>query len=327
VTVQLVVTGPVAIEPARAILADELAALDLACSRFRGDSEVVALRNAGGRPMAASELLCDAVAVALVAAADTDGTVDPTLGAVLESLGYDRDHAALDPDATEPATPADPPVAAVARVSVRRRATWRDVHVGDGTVTVPAGVLLDLGATAKAFGADRAASRVATDLGCGVLVSLGGDVAVAGQAPVGGWPVRVQDLPGALEDRPLGPHQTVAIGSGGLATSSTRARRWRHGGQMLHHILNPTTMVPAVSPWRTISAVAGTCVGANTLTTAGIIRGESALSWLRGRGVPARLVTHAGEVFTVCGWPDPPTVPTASASTPDHASQSSGDRR
>jgi thiamine biosynthesis lipoprotein len=293
VTVQLAVTDPEALEHAALLLVEELAALDLACSRFRFDSEVRALSSSGGTPMAASPLLRGAVQVALDAAAQTDGDLDPTLGTTLVALGYDRDFASLIPAAREEAP-----------VQIERVASWRDVVVDDSTITVPDGVLLDLGATAKAYGADRAAARLAQEYGGGVLVSLGGDIACAGEAPEGGWPVRVQDRPDDLGVTPIGPHETVALWSGGLATSSTTARRWRHCGQTVHHILDPRTLTPAVSPWRTITVAAPTCVEANTLSTAGIIRGESALGWLRGLGVPARLVTHAGGVFTVNGWPE-----------------------
>ena len=60
---------------------------------------------------------------------------------------------------------------------------WREVHLEGRLLTMPEGVQLDLGATAKAWAADRSAARIAERLGCGVLVSLGGDIAVAGPPP------------------------------------------------------------------------------------------------------------------------------------------------
>jgi thiamine biosynthesis lipoprotein len=164
-------------------------------------------------------------------------------------------------------------------------------------------VHLDLGATAKAWAADRAASRLAGALGCGVLVGLGGDIAVAGPPPPGGWRIRVQDITGRPEDPPAGPAAVVAIRDGGLATSSTTARRWRRGGDVLHHILDPRTGLPAAVHWRTVSVAAATCVDANTASTAAIIRGPQALDWLSNLGLPARLVDAAGTVRTVGGWP------------------------
>jgi thiamine biosynthesis lipoprotein len=174
---------------------------------------------------------------------------------------------------------------------------------------MPEGVQLDLGATAKAWAADRSAARIAAQAGCGVLVSLGGDIAVAGPAPDGGWRIRVQDVTGDPGERPDGPYALVAIRDGGLATSSTAARRWQRGGDVLHHILDPRTARPAEPVWRTVSVAAGTCADANAASTAAVIRGRPALGWLASLGLPARLVDATGVVFTVAGWPDDPDDP------------------
>ena len=95
----------------------------------------------------------------------------------------------------------------------------------------------------------------------------------------------------------------VAIHAGGLATSSTAARRWRRGGDVLHHILDPRTGLPAAPVWRTVSVSAASCTDANIASTAAIIRGRAAPAWLTGLGLPARLVDEAGRVRTIGGWP------------------------
>jgi thiamine biosynthesis lipoprotein len=191
------------------------------------------------------------------------------------------------------------------RLTVRAVPGWRHVGLDEQArlLTLPRGVHLDLGATAKAWAADRAAARLAGALGCGVLVGLGGDISVAGPPPEGGWRIRVQDTTGRPEDPPQGPAAVVAIREGGLATSSTTARRWRRGGDVLHHILDPRTGLPAPVHWRTVSVAAASCVDANTASTAAIIRGPQALDWLSNLGLPARLVDRAGTVRTVGGWP------------------------
>jgi thiamine biosynthesis lipoprotein len=281
------------------MLAADLAAVDAACSRFRDDSEIVALdrapRSRPGRigPVKVSPLLAEAIGVALEAARRTGGDVDPTVGTALAAAGYDRDFTLVARDG--------PPV----RLTVRRVPGWRAVGLdeGSGMLSLPAGTRLDLGATAKAWAADRAAGKIAASLGCGVLVSLGGDVAVAGQAPPGGWRIRVQDVSGLPAEEPEGPTAVVAITSGGLATSSTAARRWRRGGDVLHHILDPRTGIPADPVWRTVSVAASTCAAANTASTAAIIRGSAAPKWLAGLSLPARLVAESGAVLTVGGWP------------------------
>jgi hypothetical protein len=176
------------------------------------------------------------------------------------------------------------------------------------TVRMPAGVVLDLGATAKALAADRAAARVAAAVGCGVLVNLGGDIAIAGHAPQGGWRVRVSDeMPADQPGRPTARRarpQVISISSGAVATSCTASRGWRRGDEHLHHIIVPGTGRPADGCWRTATVAAATCVGANTASTAAIIRGEQAVPWLERNGLPARLVRGDGRVVTTCGWPD-----------------------
>jgi thiamine biosynthesis lipoprotein len=186
---------------------------------------------------------------------------------------------------------------------VRTVPGWREVRLEGRTLTMPAGVQLDLGATAKAWAADRSAARIARQAGCGVLVSLGGDIAVSGPAPEGGWRIRVQDVTGDPDETPEGPYALIAIRDGGLATSSTKARRWQRGGDVLHHILDPRTGLPAEPVWRTVSVAAGTCADANAASTAAVIRGRAALGWLARLGLPARLVDASGVVFTVAGWP------------------------
>ncbi len=320
------VTEPERLPEATAMLEADLAALDLACSRFRPDSELSGLRTAGGRPVRVSPLLAEAIAVALRAARLTDGDVDPTVGAAMSAVGYDRDFDQI-PRTGPPLKPAEPPEPPKPRgaeppptVTARTVPCWRDVHLEGHQLSMPEGTQLDLGATAKAWAADRAAARIADRLGCGVLVSLGGDIAVAGPAPEEGWRVRVQDVTGSPGDPPSGPYALVAIREGGLATSSTAARRWQRGGDVLHHILNPRTGRPAEPLWRTVSVAADTCADANAASTAAVIRGREALGWLARLGLPARLVDATGVVFTTAGWPAPaPSGTSASADSSAHA--------
>jgi thiamine biosynthesis lipoprotein len=288
-SVVVAVTDPTAMQAAREAVAAEVTALDLACSRFRADSDLSRLNAAGGAPVVVSSLLAQAIRVALRAARLTAGDVDPTVGACMVANGYDRDYASLPPDS---------PAAAASSV---RAGGWGGVLIDDGgLVTLPPGTSLDLGATAKALGADRAAAAARAACGCGVLVSLGGDIATAGDPPALGWPIRITDDHAAVDDA---PGQDIVIRSGGLATSSTTVRRWRHGGREMRHIVDPRTGEPVDSPFRTISVAAASCVDANTATTAALVRGAGAVAWLESTGLPARLVGELGEVVHVNGWP------------------------
>ena len=191
-------------------------------------------------------------------------------------------------------------------------------------------MLLDLGATAKGLGADRAAAAAYASAGYGgVLVSLGGDIAVAGQPPAGGWPVLIADehrqvraarnLPrpdrAASQDRPRAASlpgetadpaivQQIRLARGGLATSSSTCRRWVRAGQVMHHIIDPRTGMPADGPWRTVTVAAASCAEANAAATAAIVAGAHAPAWLADQGLPARLIGHDGQITRTGGWPE-----------------------
>lgn len=282
------VTDPASLDVAVGAVQRTVAAFDLACSRFRDDSELSAVNAAAGTAVRASPLMIEAVRAALRAARLTDGDVDPTVGHALVALGYDRDFESI---------PAGAPVVSFASVP-----GWRSVELDTTarTVRVPRGVSLDLGATAKALAADRAAADAAAVAGCGVLVSLGGDMATAGEPPTDGWRVRVTDDHRADVEA---PGQWISIRSGGLATSSTTVRSWETEAGSMHHLIDPASGRPVAGSWRTVSVTAASCLDANIASTAAIVRGEHAVAWLESLELPSRLVGVDGIARHVAGWP------------------------
>lgn len=310
----LVLTDERVLTQARSIVEQELAQIDKACSRFRSDSELCRLNARAGEWVRVDRLLVEATELALRAARITDGDVDPTLGVALELAGYDRDWRLLEP-VTDPSTTVGRPadrrlgeasasdrLATAPRLRAVTRPGWQAVKVDHArsAVRVPPNVKLDLGATAKAWAADRASRAVHEATGLGVLVSLGGDVSACGQAPARGWSIHVTNDHQASVNA---PGQRIAIQGGGLATSSVAVRRWRHQGRTMHHIIDPASGAPACGPWRTVSVAAIDCADANIASTAALVRGESASEWLEDLGLPARLVRHDGTVLTVGSWP------------------------
>ena len=292
-----------------------VAEFDRACSRFRDDSELTALNASAGTAVRVGPVLLEAVSAALRAARLTGGDVDPTVGEALIALGYDRDFAVLERSAPQYSR-------AVASIP-----GWRTVQLdpGGSMVRTAPGVILDLGATAKALAADRAAARAFAAVGCGVLVSFGGDLAMAGAAPSDGWRVRVTDDHRAGLDA---PGQWIALRSGGLATSSVSVRRWRTRSGVAHHLVDPSTGLPAGGMWRTASVAAASCLDANIASTAAIIRGALAVGWLSELGLPSRLVSVDGMVRHLAGWPaegdDLPVVAVSGAGARQAGSGSAG---
>lgn len=277
---------------AEACVREVTTAVDAACSRFRDDSELTVRAADLVHGAAVSPLLAALVQHALDAARATDGAVDPTLGARMVSLGYDAAFTTAPPASATPV----PAPEAIAR-GLDRRPAWQRVLLSGTFLRVPDGVTLDLGATAKAVAADMAAASITARLGVGALVSLGGDVATAGPEPSGGWQVCVQDLATDPAD-----HVRIAAGWS-VATSSTQKRRWEQDGRARHHILDPRWGLPADPVWRSVTVVAPSCVTANTMTTAAVVRGHGAVEMLRRSGRAARLVAADGSVVRLGGWP------------------------
>ena len=300
-SMRLVVTRPAKLDAARAAAGTIIRAIDETASRFRHDSELSSLNRAPGRHIRVSPLLAQALAAGLRGARLTGGAVDPTVGTAVRLAGYDSDFASIPADGS--------PI----QLNVSTVPGWKAIEFDEAarTVYLPHGVEIDLGATAKALAVDLAASAAFEAIACGgVLVSLGGDIAVAGEPPLEGWAVQVsEDSSARIEEG----QETVSIQTGGIATSSTTVRRWTRGGVVLHHIIDPSTGLPAAGPWRTATVVAGSCVDANIASTAAIVMGDWAIPWLKASGLPARLVDHDGTVHRVSGWPQPDTSPSSNS--------------
>ncbi|HTW10482.1 MAG TPA: FAD:protein FMN transferase [Acidimicrobiales bacterium] len=290
-TVSLLAVDPSVLSSAEEELRAQLAELEACCSRFQPSSELSRAERVSGRTVAVSELLVDLLQAAFASAELTDGAVDPTVGAAMDFLGYDRD---FDDVAVDGPERGGCPVPAPG---------WRciDLDPVERHLRIPPGVHVDLGSSAKAFAADRAARKISALCGTGVLVNLGGDISVAGEPPAGGWAV------GLALDAGTDPHDTgsvVAIRAGGLASSGTSVRSWRRGGRTLHHIVDPRTGDVAQSSWALVTVAGPTCLVANAASTAAIVEGENASAMLARMGLPSRLVARDGAVLNLSGWPD-----------------------
>jgi thiamine biosynthesis lipoprotein len=287
---RVIVTRPSGLTAAKTAVDGVVDAIDAVASRFREDSELSHINSRPDTDVIVSPLLAKAIGVALRGARLTVGAVDPTVGFAIKLAGYDKDFAAV-PSKGEPI-----------RIVASRIPGWRAVEFNQRSrrLRLPRGVELDLGATAKALAADMAAAAASRAIGGGVLVSLGGDIAVAGECPPGGWPIQASEDSAAPIDE---AEETVSITSGGIATSSTTVRRWQRGSEVLHHIIDPSSGLPTRGPWRTATVAAGSCVDANIAATAAIVLGKLAASWLETRNLPARLVDTHGNIARLAGWP------------------------
>ncbi len=299
-TVVIVCTDARELAFATRLVRARLDELDRAASRFRPDSELWQINARSAESARTGECarlripvgwtLGSCLRAAMHVERATDGLVWGSLGGMLAECEYDDDLDAVRArGATGAPGPAaiDPEPCAAATFDEER---WQ--------VVVPAGTMLDLGASAKAWAADALAAELAARYSGGFLVNLGGDIAVAGPPPPGGWAVGVQDWEGGVQ-------QVVRSTGQAFATSSTRLRTWTYRGSVQHHIIDPRTGRPARTRWAQVTCAGPDAVQANAASTAAIVLDDRAPQWLTERGVPARLSTAEHEIVTTPGWPEP----------------------
>jgi thiamine biosynthesis lipoprotein len=238
---------------------------DRTFSRFIPASELNRVNEAAGHPTLVSELFATTLEVAIQAAEETDGLVDPTLGAALTAAGYTRDFSELTPD-PRPAGPASGP---------------QRVRIIGRVVLVPEAAILDLNGVVKSLAVDDALALLSGD----ASVSAGGDLAARGPLTVA--------LPGG---------EAVDLRKGALATSGRTKRHWLRGGEVQHHLIDPRTGRPSRSPWTEVTACGATCVAADVAAKAAFLLGDDGPAWLDVRGIPGRFVRADGTVRLSRAW-------------------------
>jgi thiamine biosynthesis lipoprotein len=274
-----------ALDYAVEVTQDVLRRMTAAASRFDASSELCAL-NASTEPFQLSPLLSDVFVASQRAWQITGGACDPTVLPSLEALGYGSDYDQLDEHTgarrdTQPA----PGLESV------------DFDPLSRIMTRPAGLRFDFGATAKALTCDLIANTVAPT--SGVCVEIGGDVSVRGTGPEGPWVIGV-----TASWPPTGSEPRIGMTTGGVATSSSKWRTWRHDGASQHHLIDPRTGLASTGPFQTASVAADTCVTANAFATACVVWGEAALHRTIQAGWSARVVTTEQAVIRAGGWPE-----------------------
>ena len=255
VTVEVCGADHIAFEQIR----DLFAAREAVFSRFRSGSELSRINRSEATVLEVTPVFARAVSVALAAAEQTNGLVDPTLGVALEAAGYDRTFAELIPD-ERPLGPAHP-------------GSWRALAIVSGVLFRAGGTKLDLNGVVKTMAVDDAVALLPGD----GYVSAGGDLAARGEMdvllPSGG---------------------TVLLRGGGIATSGSSRRSWIRGGELQHHLIDPRTGRPARSCWTDVTVAAGSCLAADVAARAAFILAEDGPGWLDDRGLAGSFVAPEG---------------------------------
>ena len=228
-------------------------------SRFRSGSELSRINRSDATVVEVTPIFARTVSMALAAAEQTRGLVDPSLGAAIEAAGYDRSFDELVPDERPPGPP--------------HPGSWRALAIVGTVLFRAAGTKLDLNGVVKSMAVDDAVALLPDD----GYVSAGGDLATRGELDV--------LLPSGA---------TVALRGGGIATSGSSRRSWIRGGVLQHHLIDPRTGRPAQSCWTDVTVAAGSCLAADVAARAAFILSEEGPGWLDDRGLAGSFVAPEG---------------------------------
>jgi thiamine biosynthesis lipoprotein len=287
-------------EPAAADWAEHrLHELEQRWSRFLPTSDITIINQKPGTWVRVTDDTIRLIHAMQLASTATAGAYDPTFLHQLLTSGYDV--SIDDPDRIT--------------LAVDTPSTSRSVHdvqldSATSSVLVPVGLSLDPGGIGKGFAADLVVTELLAAGVGGALVSVGGDIAAAGTAPQPeGWRVHVED---PLRSPAIA--LTIAVSAGGVATSSTRSRRWLHGGSERHHIIDPATGEQSLTDVATATVVATAGWLAEAHATAAILPGAAdAIAYLEASGLSGVVIDRVGTITTT------PDITTPDIATPDIA--------
>jgi thiamine biosynthesis lipoprotein len=279
--------------------------LERAWSRFLPDSDITRLNLADGAPLRVQPSTVRLVGAMIDGWRATAGAFDPTLLVPLVALGYSQSWCA-----------------AAGSTSLATDTSWRGrpdligVDVQKCIVQLPPGTALDAGGIGKGLAADMVADVIMSRGARGVLIDIGGDIAVRGEAPASdGWRIAVgADCGNRRHDASDGSardsQQCIRLLSGGVATSGTEHRAWiTPTGTTAHHLIDPHHGAPVVGVARETTVVAGTAAWAEAWTKALVVAGAGGRSAVLGRldeldglGLAARVRSADGVVDHNRAW-------------------------
>ena len=261
-------------------LVDRTEQLEQRMSRFRVDSELVQLNHHLMMSVKVSSTIREVLELASIFNELSSGAFDARVVPGLEGIGYMGAH----PDPQ----PVDSGV--VQPHSGMEDATFLplfDVAAEPDQIRLYAP--LDFGGIGKGYTADRLADLIEASvdpaLRSGYIVDAGGDIVISGRQEMGeGFAIGIEDpfgskgaLAAALQLPAL--QERIAI-----CTSSLKRRSWEHGGEKVHHILDPRRQAPARTHLKAVTAVGGSAAYTEVFTKCTMIaEGTKAYPW---RGVP-----------------------------------------
>jgi len=282
-------TNPQTAEEAMEAAFREIERIDFLMSHYRQDSEVSQIsRHAGQKTVQVSPETWEVIERALLFSRLSGGAFDITIGPVFRLWDF-REGKVPDEKALRER---------LAKVDYRR------VRTDPARFSVflqDPGMELDLGAIAKGYAADRASMVLRKKGNDNFLINAGGDLKVGGSKDRGiPWTLGIQ--------HPRLPFERIAKvrpKEAGVATSGDYQKYFIRDGERYHHILVPSTGMPA-RECQSVTIVAPSAMDADALATAVFVLGPPKGFALIEKfpGVHALVVDRRGRALVSPKWPE-----------------------
>ena len=236
---------------------DECGRYERLLSRTVEGSDVWRINHAKGEPVEVSEDTMRILRCAQDISEKSAGAFDVTIAPVSTMWNFTQDPPML-PDAEEIAR-------AVSLVDYSR------MQLDGNTVTLPEGMMIDLGGIAKGYIADRIKSYLADRGVKYAILSFGGNIVAIGSGKPDGtpWKVGIRDI-----DKPTGEHMLVSLNKGGsTVTSGTYERGFDLDGVRYHHLLSTETGWPVQNELASVTIFSESSMEGDALSTAAFVLG------------------------------------------------------
>lgn len=257
-------------------------------SRTDPESELYALNAAGS--MTVSDELLEVIKTALHYCQVSGGRFDITMGAVSDMYGFSS------------GSPSLPSAEAVSEAL--SHTGYEKIIIEGSTVTLsdPEAVI-DLGAIAKGYIADRLAEMLVERGVDSAIIDLGGNILCLGSKPDGGeYKVGIQ-YPYKGSDQII---TTASLRDMSVVTSGVYQRYFEENGKTYHHILDPDTGYPLDSGLVSVSIISSRSVDCDALSTTAFALGlEEGMALINSlEGVWAVFITEDMEIHYSQGFDD-----------------------
>jgi thiamine biosynthesis lipoprotein len=225
-------------------------------SRTVEGSDAWRINHANGEPVEVSEDMAVILRFAKAISEKSGGAFDVTIGPASTLWDFKAE------------TPALPDAEALAEAA--KRIDYSKLELDGTTVTLPAGMMIDLGAIAKGYIADQIKSYLKERGVENAILSFGGNVIAIGAKPNGSpWKVGIQDIDGEAQTAML-VSKNIDMSA---VTSGIYERGFEMDGVIYHHLLSPFTGWPVQNELASVTIFSDSSMMGDALSTTAFVMG------------------------------------------------------